>query len=147
MLTMGTGEASGTFGGYGFFRPKRRIGNKHLHRGLTIMIRFVPEMCFRLLFLVGIFCLFCGVVTHPALRSTARVDVVLSDEEVKDPKLVEATRIVLERGVPNAERIIWITWLIVGGANLSLSIFGLYTYLPAQAATVLAWTKGPENRT
>ena len=103
------------------------------------MIRFVPENCFRLLFLVGIFCLFCALVAHPMLRSTAQVDVVLSDEEVKDPKLVEATRIVLERKATVGERVTWFAWLMVGVANLSVSIVGLYSYLPAVVATVQAW--------
>ena len=56
------------------------------------MIRFVPETCFRLLFLVGLACLPMSFVTYPEVSVASKRDRVLSPEELKDPQRFEAMR-------------------------------------------------------
>lgn len=99
------------------------------------MIRFVPENCFRLLFLIGLACLPMSIATHPSVAVAAKMDRVLSPDEFKDPQKVEATRDLLSRAEnPRGSTI----WLYFGLANMGLSLVGLYSYLPSVAANLRA---------
>ncbi len=99
------------------------------------MIRFVPETCFRLLFLIGLACLPMSIATHPIIAVASKLDQVLSPEEFKDPRKVEAMRDLLSRAEnPRGSTY----WLYFGLANMGLSLVGLYSYLPSVVATVRA---------
>lgn len=99
------------------------------------MIRFVPENCFRLLFLVGLACLPLSVATHPSVAVAFKMDRVLSEDELKDPRKFAATQELLLRGESGRMSAVW---LGVGLANIVLSVVGLYSYLPSVVATVRA---------
>jgi hypothetical protein len=101
----------------------------------SAMIRFVPENCFRLLFLIGLACLPMSIVTHPSVAVASKLDQVLSPEEFKDPQKVEVMRDLLSRAEnPRGSTY----WLYFGLANMGLSLVGLYSYLPSVVATVRA---------
>ena len=79
--------------------------------------------CFRVLFLVGLFCLMMSAASYPAIRVEFQLDAVLTRAEHEDPRVHAETRDLLMK----SGRYEFVVWGVVGVLNCCVSLAGLYS--------------------
>ena len=82
--------------------------------------RQLCQSCFILLLVIGIGCILGGPLLDKAVEA-AKLDSVLSPEELRDDKLREHTQDLIKR----TEKQYWPVWLVLGAIIVTVSGVGL----------------------